>query len=274
MISAPSPISLQFLDVLELDAVVEARPQPPEQQRHERDEGLRIVGRDLDRVLARRQQRARRARHSARASHFARARHGAPPARFARCARPWCAGATDPGRWSRRAARAAPRAAMRSSRRTPRCGGRSRLHRLAQPQRLAEIHDGVAAVDEHVEELAEAPHQHPVLGEQQPPQALSFSGARPQKIATGIRSTSTSGSASAAVDQLHQKTRGPQAARQRRSKPGPGADAQRASTAPARAGEARRTHCREPRDRYGFRARARSTPAAGALQWPPPRRPA
>jgi hypothetical protein len=39
------------------------------------------------------------------------------------------------------------------------------LQSVAQPHRLAEVHQGIAAVDQHAERLAEPPDQHPVLGE-------------------------------------------------------------------------------------------------------------
>ena len=52
--------------------------------------------------------------------------------------------------------------------------------RLAQLDRLAEVHDGVAAVEEHVQQLAKAPEQHPFLGEHQPPQALLLLGCAPE----------------------------------------------------------------------------------------------
>ncbi len=44
-------------------------------------------------------------------------------------------------------------------------------HRVAQPHRLAEVHQGVATVDEHGEKLAETSDQHPVFRKQQAPKA-------------------------------------------------------------------------------------------------------
>jgi hypothetical protein len=45
------------------------------------------------------------------------------------------------------------------------------LHGIAQPHRIAEMHQRAAAVDEHAQNLAEAPDQHPIFGEEQAPQA-------------------------------------------------------------------------------------------------------
>ena len=47
---------LEFLDVLELHAVVQPVPQPAQQHRHEGDEGLRIIGGDFHGMLARDEQ--------------------------------------------------------------------------------------------------------------------------------------------------------------------------------------------------------------------------
>ena len=100
---------LQRLDVLELDAVVQPVPQPRQPQRHQRDEGVRIVGGDLVGVTARLEQQRRGATGGP---------CRAPPAPRRRapraCAAPrprWCDGATDPARCARCAGAQAARAA-------------------------------------------------------------------------------------------------------------------------------------------------------------------
>jgi hypothetical protein len=161
---------VQGLDVLEIHAVVQPVPQPPQHRRHEADEALGGVRGDFQGMLAGREQggAARQAAHLHFAAHrgahvrgLQQLRHQGAAVREIRadgrgalCAQ---AGAEVPQHPAHAALLA-----------------HAFLHRVAQPQRLAEVHQGVAAVDQHAQKFAEAPDQYPVFGEQQAPQTHLF----------------------------------------------------------------------------------------------------
>ena len=209
---------VQILHVLEIHAVVEARPQTRQDGGHDGDEGLRVVGSDLHCVLARGQQYGA----PPRALELARVR---APAQLARPRGPDVHLGThgvahglrahdvcDHGtavRQIRSDGRCALRAepGAQSAHRTAHTALRRKVRqRLAQRNRLAEIHHGVAAVEEHVQELAEASEQDPVLGEHQPPQALLFFG-RPSQVDRHRNEVDVEGSLPAReLGQLHEPT--------------------------------------------------------------------
>ena len=154
----------QAREIGELDAVVEAVPEPSQQAGHQHDEPVRIVRRDLVGIAARDLQRlatrelllrhvlADRVAHGFRAQHV---RNDRATVRQVRADRRGALVAELHAQLPPQPARPAGHAARFGERRL-------------QRQRLAEQHEQVAAVDGERQQLAEASADVPVLGEQQP----------------------------------------------------------------------------------------------------------
>ena len=170
MISAPSATTAQVLEVLEFHAVVQRIPQAAQCHGHESDEGLGIIRGDFHGIFSR-QQQCRAALQLACLHFIAHClahrlslqdlqHHGAPvrqvrtDARRPLCAQHHAQRTEDP-----------PYAARLAE---------ALFHDIAQPYGLAEVHQGISAVEYHAQEFLEAPDQDPVFGEQQAPPAHFF----------------------------------------------------------------------------------------------------
>ena len=157
----------QVLEVLEFHAVVQRIPQAAQRHGHESDKGLGIIRGDFQRILARQQQCgsplqlaglhliAHGLAHGLGLQDLQ--HHGASMREVGTDAR-------GPLRAQDRAQRAQyPAHAARFA--------QTLVHDLAQAYRLAEIHQGIAAIEYHAQDFAKAPDQNPIFGERQAPPA-------------------------------------------------------------------------------------------------------
>ena len=163
---------LQRVEVVDLHAVVDLVPEPGQQERDRTHHRVRVVGRDLPGVAARAAGRLLdadaflaghgrdRLAHALAVEH--RVDHRAPVREVG----------TD-----HRGAQAAEVRAHHARGLAHRALGIEPLGRdLAQAHRRAEVHDGVAPVEQDREQAAEAAHHHPVLGEQHAEPAAAAAG--------------------------------------------------------------------------------------------------
>ena len=196
MISAPSPTPLKFSTCSNSTPSYSQFHRRPSSHGHEGDEGLGVICGDLQRVLAG-QQQGRAARHLARPAFRC-----APRRRTA-----WvfkiCMHHGAAVREIRTDARGALRAEDRAqdAQHAPHAArlAQALFHDIAQAERLAEIHQGVAAIEHTLKNLRNRPTKIQSSANHRRHQLTSLCGARPQNIATGTRSTSNCGYAVAAA---------------------------------------------------------------------------
>src|SRR3984893_11069025 len=153
----------QVFDMLELDAVVQRIPQAAQCHGHEGDEGLRIIGGDFARILAR-QQQCLASLYLAHLHFFAHRladglglqdlqHHGAPMRKI----------------------RADARGALRTQHHTQRTQhpayaallSQSLVQTIAKAYRRAEVHQGIAAIEYDAQKFLDTPDQDPIFRERQ-----------------------------------------------------------------------------------------------------------
>ena len=154
----------QRVHMVEVDAVVEPGPEPAQEGFHEVDEGVGIVGGDLLAVAARREQRL--ATRDLLGPDLLRG--GGAHRAGVEHAREDGAAVREVGTDARSALAAEGGAPGAGDARGLRLDRPAVVEHAAQAHRLAQFDHGEAAVEQHLQHLAQAAAEHPALGEPQP----------------------------------------------------------------------------------------------------------